>query len=279
MRQLHNAMVLSLITASLLAAAAILTPTLAEAAPPLEPPAPSIGLRDAATLTSDSGAAAHADQGPTESDTGIPSTSGQWRSPVGGLDLLTGFDPPPQRWLPGHRGVDLAASADLPVTAAGAGTVVFAGDLAGRGVVSIVHANGLRTTYEPVEPLVAAGDAVTAGQTVGHLQPGHASCPDTVCLHLGLKRGPLYLDPMLLFGSGKVRLLPRPGRIAQAAEHHEAARSAAAPAATRGRSIPRAPQPLRSDSKPDDDMGTTVRAAGRLLSAVIGAADRPEARP
>jgi murein DD-endopeptidase MepM/ murein hydrolase activator NlpD len=90
--------------------------------------------------------------------------------------------------------------------------VVFADALAGRGVVSIVHANGLRTTYEPVAALVAAGDVVAAGQTIGHLQPGHTSCPGTTCLHLGLKRGPLYLDPMLLFGSGKVRLLPRPGR-------------------------------------------------------------------
>lgn len=184
MRQLHNAMIISLITASLLAAAAILTPTIAKA----ETPAP----------------------GPT----GAPQTpaSGPWRSPVGTLDLLTRFDPPPEPWLPGHRGVDLAAGADLPVTAAGPGTVVFADDLAGRGVVSIVHDNGLRTTYEPVEPLVAAGETVTTGQTIGHLQAGHASCPGQVCLHLGLKRGPLYLDPMLLFGMGKVRLLPRPGK-------------------------------------------------------------------
>jgi murein DD-endopeptidase MepM/ murein hydrolase activator NlpD len=187
-------MIVSLITASLLAAAAILSPTLAKAEPP-----------GAAPVTSQP----QANQRPTE--TRASPTSGQWQPPVGALDLLTGFDPPPQRWLPGHRGVDLAASADLPVTAAGSGTVVFADDLAGRGVISIVHANGLRTTYEPVDPLVAAGDTVTAGQTIGHLQPGHASCPGASCLHFGLKRGPLYLDPMLLFGSGKVRLLPRPG--------------------------------------------------------------------
>jgi murein DD-endopeptidase MepM/ murein hydrolase activator NlpD len=189
-------MIVSLITASLLAAAAIFTPTLAKAEPLGAAPVKSI---------------VQAEQRPTQSEVGTASPPDQWQPPVGALDLLTGFDPPPQRWLPGHRGVDLAASADLPVMAAGSGTVVFAGDLAGRGVISIVHANGLRTTYEPVEPLVAAGETVTAGQTIGHLQPGHASCPGTVCLHFGLKRGPLYLDPMLLFGSGKVRLLPRPG--------------------------------------------------------------------
>ncbi len=188
-------MVISLITASLLAATAILTPTLAKAEQP-SPAAPAP----------------------------LSPASGPWRSPVGTLDLLTRFDPPPQPWLAGHRGVDLAAGDELPVTAAGSGTVVFAQDLAGRGVISIVHANGLRTTYEPVEPLVAAGDAVTAGQTIGRLRPGHTSCPGHACLHLGLKRGPLYLDPMLLFGSGKVRLLPRPGRASGTADQRTEAR-------------------------------------------------------
>lgn len=196
MRQLHNAITISLITASLLAAAAIITPTIAEAAP----------------------------SAPEQATAPHAPASGPWRSPVGTLDLLTRFDPPPEPWLPGHRGVDLASGADLPVTAAGAGTVVFAEDLAGRGVVSILHANGLRTTYEPVEPLVAAGDTVTAGQIIGHLQPGHDSCPGRDCLHLGLKDGPLYLDPMLLFGKGKVRLLPRPGRTEQVLATPEEAR-------------------------------------------------------
>ncbi|WP_112137512.1 M23 family metallopeptidase [Glycomyces dulcitolivorans] len=140
------------------------------------------------------------------------SPPGPWRPPTGGLDLRTAFDPPPLPWMPGHRGVDLGATDAQTVVAAGPGTVMFADDLAGRGVVSIAHPNGLRTTYEPVEPSVAAGETVVAGQPIGTLQPGHASCPSAVCLHLGLKRGPLYLDPMLLFGAGKVRLLPRPGR-------------------------------------------------------------------
>jgi murein DD-endopeptidase MepM/ murein hydrolase activator NlpD len=276
MRQLHKATALSLITASLVAAAAVLTPTLAKA----EPPTVLSGADQISEPRADH--PDHVSQPPTddpllESDTATPPASRQWRSPVGGLDLLTDFDPPPQRWLPGHRGVDLAASADLPVTAAGAGTVVFAEDLAGRGVISIVHANGLRTTYEPVEPLVAAGDAVTAGQTIGHLQPGHASCPNAACLHLGLKRGPLYLDPMLLFGSGKVRLLPRPGRAGQSAELNSE-RSIAAPAMTRGRAVHRTPQPNRSTAKPDDAIRTAPRAASRLPTG-ISIVHRSEARP
>ncbi|GAB3222716.1 hypothetical protein GCM10027447_09750 [Glycomyces halotolerans] len=135
---------------------------------------------------------------------------GPWLPPVGHIDPATRFDPPPVPWLPGHRGVDFAAGSDGEVLAAGTGTVVFADRLAGRGVVSIDHAGGLRTTYEPLEPLVGPGDEVAAGQVIGHLTPGHATCPATACLHLGLKRGPFYLDPLLLFGSGQVRLLPRP---------------------------------------------------------------------
>ncbi|GAB3647211.1 hypothetical protein GCM10028833_10730 [Glycomyces tarimensis] len=136
---------------------------------------------------------------------------GGWQAPAGPIDVATRFDPPPLPWLPGHRGVDLGASAGDEVVAAGAGTVVFAGELAGRGVVSVDHPNGLRTTYEPLAPVVEPGETVAAGQAVGRLTAGHPSCPVTACLHLGLKRGSAYLDPLLLFGAGQVRLLPRPG--------------------------------------------------------------------
>ncbi|HKR50236.1 MAG TPA: M23 family metallopeptidase, partial [Pseudonocardiaceae bacterium] len=70
------------------------------------------------------------------------------------------FQAPTSPFGPGHRGVDLAAVAGAPVLAAGAGTVVFAGTVAGRGVVSVDHPGGLRTTYEPVLPTVTAGDRV-----------------------------------------------------------------------------------------------------------------------
>jgi murein DD-endopeptidase MepM/ murein hydrolase activator NlpD len=62
--------------------------------------------------------------------------------PVEPHSVVRRFDPPPRPWLAGHRGVDLAASPSVPVRAAGAGTVVFAGEVAGRGVVSIAHPAG-----------------------------------------------------------------------------------------------------------------------------------------
>ena len=63
--------------------------------------------------------------------------------------VLRGFDAPKPNWTAGHRGVDLAGAAGQRVYAAGAATVVFAGELAGRPVVSLEHhgrfADQLRT--------------------------------------------------------------------------------------------------------------------------------------
>lgn len=118
------------------------------------------------------------------------------------------FEPPPEPWLPGHRGVDLAGEPGVLVRAAGPGSVRFAGPVAGRAVVSIQHPDGLRTTYEPVHPLVTPGQRVRAGDVIGRLASGHVGCPTTACLHWGLRRGESYLDPLLLFGTPRVRLLP-----------------------------------------------------------------------
>lgn len=104
--------------------------------------------------------------------------------------------------------MDLAGEPGMVVRAAGPGVVHFAGSLAGRGVVSIQHSAGLRTTYEPVQPVVAAGDRVRTGDVIGRLTAGHRECPVTACLHWGLRLGGAYLDPLSLLGLGKVRLLP-----------------------------------------------------------------------
>jgi len=88
---------------------------------------------------------------------------------------------------------------------------VFAGPVAGRGVVSVQHDDGLRTTYEPVLPAVAAGAIVAAGEVIGVLEPGHPGCPDAACLHWGVRRDRIdYLDPLVLLRPPRVRLLPVP---------------------------------------------------------------------
>ncbi|MGQ0773279.1 MAG: M23 family metallopeptidase [Pseudonocardiales bacterium] len=133
-----------------------------------------------------------------------------WPLP-GSPAVVRAFQAPAHDFGPGHRGVDLAGVNGTPVLAAGAGTVVFAGQVAGRGVVSVDHPGGLRTTYEPVSPTVAAGDLVARGQQIGTLAPGHPDCAAVACLHWGARRGADYLDPLRLLGLGRVRLLPWEG--------------------------------------------------------------------
>jgi murein DD-endopeptidase MepM/ murein hydrolase activator NlpD len=118
------------------------------------------------------------------------------------------FEPPAHRYGPGHRGVDLEAAAHTPVRSAGAGVVAFAGMVAGRPVVSVEHPGGLRTTYEPVVPLVTAGQRVAARRVIGRLAAVGWHCPPTACLHWGARRGAAYVDPLRLLGAGPVRLLP-----------------------------------------------------------------------
>jgi murein DD-endopeptidase MepM/ murein hydrolase activator NlpD len=122
--------------------------------------------------------------------------------------VLRPFEPPATPYGSGHRGVDLAGGPGTPVLAAGDGTVVFAGAVAGRGVVSVDHRGGVRTTYEPVVPVVTAGQRLTAGTELGRLLPGHCA---PACLHWGARRGVEYVDPLGLLGrpsAGGVRLLP-----------------------------------------------------------------------
>ena len=126
--------------------------------------------------------------------------------------VLRMFDAPSPNWNSGHRGVDLAGEPDQPVYAAAAGTVVFAGELAGRTLVSIAHPGGLRTSYEPVVASVRAGERVVAGAVLGELQAGHADCAAAACLHWGALWGPAaradYVDPLGLVTSTPIRLKP-----------------------------------------------------------------------
>ncbi|MFI7697480.1 murein hydrolase activator EnvC family protein [Nonomuraea sp. NPDC049480] len=131
-----------------------------------------------------------------------------WRWPLDGHPrILRRFTPPPEPWLAGHRGIDLAAPASTPVLAAGPGTVRFAGAVAGKGVVTIDHEGGLRTTYLPVAASVKRGQQLTTGAELGVIEPSGSHCQES-CLHWGLLRDARYLNPLLLLGHVPIRLLP-----------------------------------------------------------------------
>lgn len=178
-------------------------PVVATAGPPTggAPPAMS---RSAPVAPADPGTAGRGAAGH------VTGRRSAWVAPVDGpVVVVRPFAPPPWPWLPGHRGVDLAAVRGTIVRAAGGGTVTVAGDIAGRGVVVVAHPDGLRTTYEPVSPLVSVGDVVAAGDALGTVADGAVHCggPDP-CLHWGLRRGHAYLDPMLLLEPLRAVLLP-----------------------------------------------------------------------
>ncbi len=124
--------------------------------------------------------------------------------------VLRPFTAPTTPYGPGHRGVDLGGSEGEPVLAAADATVLFAGEVGGRPVVSLAHPDGLRTTYEPVTPTVRAGTPTKRGNQIGTLLPGHAGCPTKACLHWGARRGLEYLNPIRLVSPGRIRLLPLP---------------------------------------------------------------------
>lgn len=90
-----------------------------------------------------------------------------------------------------------------------AGTVTFAGVVVDRGVVSVLHADGRRTSLEPVAIEVVVGQGVAAGSRLGTVQDAGAHCGARACLHWGLREGDRYVDPLaMLPGGGPVVLLP-----------------------------------------------------------------------
>jgi hypothetical protein len=160
------------------------------------------------------------------------------------LRVQRGFEPPPDPYAAGHRGVDLAVTTGGPpdpgaprgpdsvggttgtdptgttgtgspgatVFAAASGTVGFSGQVAGRRVLVIIHPDGISTEYEPIHPLVESGSSVRRGQIIGRLDGAHGECAPDRCLHWGARRDGRYLDPLgLLTPLGPVRLLPRTG--------------------------------------------------------------------
>ena len=132
-----------------------------------------------------------------------------WVFPTTQTKTSRPFEPPAQNWLAGHRGVDFRGQLGDQVFAAGAGVVIFADSLAGKGVVVISHGL-IRTTYEPLKIRVSVGDQVSPGQLIGTLTTGisHCATEETVwCLHWGAIRDGKYLNPLLLVYP-RVRLLP-----------------------------------------------------------------------
>jgi len=145
-----------------------------------------------------------------------------YRLPVSPGPVLRTFEAPEHRWAAGHRGVDLGAATGQAVRAPQSGVVAFAGQVAGRPVVTVRHDDGLLSSLEPVTAVRDVGDRVAAGEVVGTLAgsgggaprataaPPAGHCRATSCLHWGVRDAPdSYVDPLALVApTGPVVLLP-----------------------------------------------------------------------
>lgn len=132
--------------------------------------------------------------------TGDRLRAGRYSAPVDD-PVADPFRAPRTPYGPGNRGLEYATARGESVRAIGDGTVVFAGQVAGRLVVSVEHPDGLRSSVVGLSAIaVVVGQGVVRGQVLGR---------SSGVLHLGVRRNGTYLDPATLFGRrGPARLVP-----------------------------------------------------------------------
>jgi murein DD-endopeptidase MepM/ murein hydrolase activator NlpD len=131
-----------------------------------------------------------------------PASGVEYRPPVDAA-VIEGFHAPASPYAAGNRGLEYATSAGLPVRAAAAGTVVFAGRVPAGWAVTVQHADGVRTALTGLGSLVVRrGQQVALGEVVGTTRGDR--------LFLSARIGEAYIDPALLFGAdgGFVHLVP-----------------------------------------------------------------------
>jgi murein DD-endopeptidase MepM/ murein hydrolase activator NlpD len=143
-----------------------------------------------------------------------------WSPPVD-APVTDPYRAPACTYCPGNRGIEYGPRPGQNVTAVAAGTVTFAGSVAGTRYVVIEHHDGLRATYGRLATTsMVSGQAVHSGDRVG---------TTTDAFYFGLRRGvapddrPVDPTPMLGVRRWPVRLVPvggtgspspGPGRLA-----------------------------------------------------------------
>ena len=105
-------------------------------------------------------------------------------------EVVDRFRPPATGWGPGNRGWEFATVGGEVVCAVGSGVVRFAGWVAGRGVVTLEHADGMLSSLTGLGTLeVVAGGRLEGGEPLGRAAAG---------LHLGFRVDGAYVDPALV---------------------------------------------------------------------------------
>ena len=140
-------------------------------------------------------------------------TTASWAWPVPAPHSIERpFIAPESAYGAGHRGIDISSIDGAVITAPADGVVYFSGVVVDRPVLSIAHADGLVSSYEPVESGLPPGTTVRRGDDVGHLLRGHCA---SVCLHFGVRLYGQYVSPLNYLGGipYSVLLPTRPGLL------------------------------------------------------------------
>lgn len=130
-----------------------------------------------------------------------------YRPPVD-VEVSRSFEAPASRWSAGNRGLEYRVRGGEPVRAVGPGTVTFAGVIAGSRYVSVLHPDGIKTTYSYLDRIdVAVDQPVQVGDRLG-------TASDR--FQLGARRGGEYFDPQRLFRRHRAHLVPLDSPAARA---------------------------------------------------------------
>ena len=146
--------------------------------------------------------------------------SQNWAPPLDApIRLVNQFRQPNSDYSAGHRGVDYLAQIGRPVLAPAAGQIWYAGRLVNRSLVSIQHAGGILSEFEPVCTDLKKGEPVFQGQQIGTVCKPDAGyrqhCVSDSCLHFSIRLIGQYLSPQVFIGGlNPSRLLPIPKDLA-----------------------------------------------------------------
>jgi murein DD-endopeptidase MepM/ murein hydrolase activator NlpD len=131
---------------------------------------------------------------------GGPRGARAWSWPVDtSRDVARPYRAPPTPYAAGHRGIDLPTPVGATVRSPDDGVVQFAGVVGTRPVLSVRHASGIVSSFEPVDALVEAGRQVRRGDPIGTVAASSGHCP-LDCLHIGARIEGRYFSPLVLLG-------------------------------------------------------------------------------
>ncbi|MBC9070735.1 M23 family metallopeptidase [Thauera sp. CAU 1555] len=126
-----------------------------------------------------------------------PAAASAWVWPIGGGEILLGFEQPKgENGKLLNKGIDIGSAPGTPVLASAPGTVMYAGSgLRGFGKLVIIrHESDYQTVYAHNQALlVKEGETVTQGQKIAELGSTDADRP---MLHFEIRRQGRPLDPL-----------------------------------------------------------------------------------